>query len=194
MKRITPTWTLASTIVFGLLLVLIPVSNSLKFVDDDFKPLHSIAIMSHCRCAISDGGLWFFSHDYLYRGSIRFLSDDHGGIYYNGGHARVNQDWGWYAVAWDAIGCGVVQLSYIGDQGDVVGRDLDADFPGIYFRHFTGLGMDHPMWTLWVDLWLPMLISAILPMLWMKRWVRSRSLASLLHLRRVDSNSPGGAG
>lgn len=174
MKRITNILMIASAIACCLSVILFAVSFDLVLAGADAKSgeltaRNSVALTSHCRCGVSGGGAWFFSHEYPYRGSLRFLSDDHGGVYYSGGHAREHTDW-----SWSAGDCGIGQLSYIGDRGQMVGRDTFCNLPGIYYRHFAGMNEPRPYWTLRVSLWYPMLLSAILPAWWMVRRVRAK--------------------
>ena len=123
----------------------------------------SIAITSHFRCGISDGGIWFFSLDVPYTGSVRHGGDEQG-IYYEGGRARATRDRSWVVGHF-----GFVQTSYAGDKGEFVGRDRSADLPGIYYRQFVWWKQEFPWWTLRVSLWHPIVLFAILPMLWVIR-------------------------
>jgi hypothetical protein len=165
-KRIATIFTVTSAIICCLLLACLPVSYHLVLsdVDTDSRRViahDSIAITPHFRCGISGGGIWFFNLDYPYSGSTRHISDGQGGIFYRGGRAREKHDWGCRAG-----GYGISQVSFIGEQGELVGKDRFGDLPGIYYRHFE-------WWTLRLSLWYPILLFAVLPALWV---VRNRSL------------------
>lgn len=165
---------IASTVLLTLLILLFLVSFhfELTSLDDNSGTLtspSSIGVTSSIRCCFSSGSVWFFSHECPYRGSLRHLSDGHGGIVYDGGHARVNYDWDW------SIGeYALTQMTYIGDQNKVVGQDRCADLPGIYYRHFMGLDESIPTLTLKMSLCYPIFLCAVLPSLWLLRRLRLR--------------------
>ena len=169
MKRSTTISAIASAIICCLLLILLPVSYDLSLSDFDPKSRRvtsrgSIAVMSHFRCGASDGGVWVYSLDCPYTGSIRHISDERGSIFYEGGHARQTRDWGWSAGDY-----GMVQMSFIGEKGELVGKDRSGDLPGIYYRHFESWKEQRPWWTLRVALWYPIVLFAVLPTMWMIR-------------------------
>ena len=166
--------TIASAVVLLLLILLFLVSFHFELASLDDKSgmwtsPASIGVTSSIRCCVSSGSVWFFSHECPYTGSLRHLSDGHGGIVYTGGPARVNYDWNW------SIGeYGLTQMTYVGDQNKVVGQDRCADLPGIYYRHFTGLNESIPTLTLKMSLCYPIFLCAVLPSLWLLRRLRLR--------------------
>lgn len=47
----------------------------------------------------------------------------------------------------------------------------EADFPGIYYRHFQWPNAPAPLWTLMVSLWYPLFLFSVLPSVWiLRRW------------------------
>ena len=168
-KRIATISTAASAVICCLLLICLAVSNQLFLTDFDSITRRaishdSIAITSHFRCGISGGGIWFFNLECPYSGSTRFIADEQG-IWYEGGHARETADWGWRAG-----GYGLSQVSFVGAQGEIVGKDRFGDFPGIYYRHFfEWRNQTGPCWTMRLSLWYPILLFAVLPALWVIR-------------------------
>ena len=168
MKRITNITTVASAVLCCLFFVLLPVSYHLTLTDFDSQSRRvvshdSVAMTSHSRCGISNGGIWLFSLDVPYTGSVRHLGDERG-VLYEGGHARRTRDRSWIVGHF-----GFVQTSYTGEEDEFVGRDRGADLPGIYYRHFIWGKQTAPWWTLRVSLWYPIVLFAILPLFWMIR-------------------------
>jgi hypothetical protein len=62
------------------------------------------------------------------------------------------------------------------DKGEIELTETAADFPGIYYRHFLWAKNVQPLWTLMMSLWYPLFLFSILPVIWLIRRWRSRSL------------------
>ena len=178
LKRITANLTIASAIACGLFVILFSFSYNLILTGIDTEtgaliPKNSVYVTERCRCGVSEGAACCFSHEYPFRGSLRLLGDDCGGVYYQGGgRARMRIDLSCLASGW-----GFSRVSYIGEQGQCVGKDFGGDLPGIYYRHFDWLNGPRPVWTLRSSLWYPILLFAILPSLWQTLRIRARLLA-----------------
>jgi hypothetical protein len=92
------------------------------------------------------------------------------GVPYPGGYANARDFGGWY---WEPEGPGFGWRTWVGERGEIVGKDTGGDFPGIYYRHFEWLD-DRPIWTLMVSLWYPIGLFAILPAVWFFRNLQLR--------------------
>jgi hypothetical protein len=103
-----------------------------------------------------------------YRGSIMGI----------GGPNTHEVRWGWHTPD-DDYDFG--QITFFGQQGEVVDRLRLCTLPGIYFRHFQLHGQVLPLWTLMVSFWYPLFLFSILPAVWIFRRWRSR------HIRHVVS-------
>ena len=112
-------------------------------------------------------GICFFTGDVPYMGSSMHLVDGNG-VLWEGGHAREIRD-----RAWVALHYGYLQVTYVSDTGEFVGRDRAADLPGLVLPAFRvgGIGL-RPWSTLRVSLWLPILLVAVLPAFWLIRQMR----------------------
>jgi hypothetical protein len=120
MKRSHHRWVLASAIVCGLALVALLVSHRLD------PRRHGITVTSRFHVGFFDGGVWFYSDQWPYRGSI-------------------------------------IQV----DGQPPLLRQAGFDFSGIYYRIFRFPA--DSTWSLVVSLWYPIVLSAILPALWIYR-------------------------
>jgi hypothetical protein len=162
-----------------LVVVLLPVSYLTNMADLDhtnhkmISP-QSIPIGSDARCVVYEGGIWFFSNDVPYMGSIRRMSAGDGGIHYPGGFARKSRDWDWNLGKY-----GFLQDSYTGESDDVVELDRCGDLPGIYYRYFDCWDYPRPWLTLRVSLLYPFLFFIILPTIWSIRVIRRHSRATV---------------
>jgi len=142
-----------------VLLILMPVSYHLNLSAFDtasgsLSAHDSIALSSRFHLGFFDGGVWFFSHDVPYMGSIMWI----------GGPGSHEVSKGWYRG-----GYGFDQTSFIGKEGDAVDIKTGCDLPGVYFRHFQLHRYVGPTWTLMLSLWYPISLLAVLPALWMFR-------------------------
>lgn len=129
---------------------------------------HCIAVTPHFHIRFSGAGMWFYSADLPYHGSVWLMGDDKGAFYNHGHHMRPTRDLFWHAGRY-----GILGETYIGESGEIVVRRKAADFPGVYFRRFEWTGQ-YPDWTLMVSCWYPFLLFAFLPVLRISRWWRSR--------------------
>jgi hypothetical protein len=141
---------MTSAVVWGLLALMLPISYRL----DIWK--HYVAITSRFHIGFFQGGVWFYSHDKPYMGSIMNI-----GAPPTHEVSRV-----WRTSHGDY---GVALSTFIGEQGEIVDKMTACTLPGIYFRHFQVHGEVLPLWTLMVSLWYPLLLSAILPSFWIFR-------------------------
>ena len=169
-KRIAGILTVASGAASCFLLLLLPVSHCVDIADRDnstgrLTSPASIPVLSYFRCGVYKGGIWFFTGDVPYMGSSMHAGDE-SGIFWEGGHAREIRDRDWVALHY-----GYLQVTYVCDRGEFVGRDRAADLPGLYYRHFEWWNWPHPWSTLRISLWLPILLVALLPAFWFIRQV-----------------------
>lgn len=168
MKRLRTILTVASGIVCVTLAIIFPISYHLPIWDFDSKgspPKNFIAVTSHFHVRFYLGGLWFSSEALPYMGSIRHMSDEKGIPYEKGRYAHEVRDWGWQFG--EDYGFG--RVTYIGDQNEFVGSDIDCDLPGIYYRHFVWWKQDSTEWSLMIKLWYPIALFAIAPIWWIFR-------------------------
>jgi hypothetical protein len=159
MKKVSTIPTLVSGAVCCFLLVLLPVSYHLSLVGEDIQsrrlsPHDSGAITSRFHVGFMDGGLWFFSHDCPYMGSLTDIV---------GPNTRE------IISSWDAAGYDFGEVRYVTNQGEVLEKKRFCTLPGVYFRHFLLHGEVASRWTLMVSLWYPILVMAVLPALWIGR-------------------------
>lgn len=90
-----------------------------------------------------------------YRGSIMRLSD-----------GNVQETcFGWHAGDYD-----FGQIIFT-NQDHTIDKLKACDLPGIYFRHWQMHDQVHPLWTLMVSLWYPLVVFSLLPVIWLFfRW------------------------
>ena len=139
-------------------------------------PYHAIRVTASYHCGISRGGLCFFSLGAPYTGCLRFISAGDGVLSGPAGLVRETRDWIWTV----GESC-VAQDSYRDyTTGELVGKDLSADFPGIYLRHFDWKVFKEPSSTLRVSLWYPFFLFSILPACWAIRreWAKRQAAVS----------------
>ena len=130
---------------------------------------HGITVTPHFHIRFSAGGVWFYSEELPYRGSIIALGDSEGNLHYGDGrYARPIRDRVWH------VGDYGVRLTALANQnGQIVRSESACDFPGIYYRRFQWIG-ERPDWTLMVNCLYPFLLFAVLPTMWISRWWRSQ--------------------
>jgi hypothetical protein len=157
-KRFTKTLTTASAVVFGLWLVLIPVSEALHlpdFADDgvSIDPNASVAVGSW-HIGLSGGAIWLFNDELPYVGSIIGLDGT-----WDGKRAVERRDWN---IGTERFG--VLQVSFIDSSTwESAGRARYGDLPGFYYRYFEWASRKTSLWTLAVSLWYPAALCAVLP-------------------------------
>jgi hypothetical protein len=151
-KRLSTVLTAGSAIVGGLLLIILPISYHFE------HRRNAVAITSSLWIAVYDGTVWFDSQFPPSRGRISDIG--HGKVPYEGGEAHAAKDWGWYIGAY-----GIGQRTFRGEQDEFVAKDRGLHLPGIYYRHFER-EKEPLLWWVSVSLWYPILLSAVLPFLW----------------------------
>lgn len=117
-------------------------------------------------------GIWKgFSGEKL--GMLEAFNDSKYGPY-NGSIIAISDDKHPPKAVWDwrvgeNYGAG---KKYIFDgKGAIQVTTTDADFPGIYYRHFQWPNTPQPLWTLMVSLWYPLFFFSVLPSVWiLRRW------------------------
>jgi hypothetical protein len=98
-----------------------------------------------------------------YRGSIIALSND---------EHPPKSVWFWKV----GENYGIEKNNTFNAKGAVQVTTTDADFPGIYYRHFQWPDQPEPLWTLMVSLWYPLFFFCVLPLAWLVRhWPLRRS-------------------
>ena len=127
-----------------------------RSINDELR--HGITIMPHFHVSFSGGGVWFYSEDLPYRGSVNFIG---------GGRSQVTRDSLWH------IGFYGVRLTAYARDEQTWRKDTACDLPGIYYRRFAVTGA-RPDWTLRVSCLYPFTLFAVLPGLWTRRSLRSR--------------------
>lgn len=162
MKRLSRVSSLLSGVVCCSLLILLPVSYHLSLVALDTvssgpSSHASLAFTRRFHVGFQDGGVWFFSHDYPYMGSIMNI----------GGPDTHEVRSGWHTAEYD-----LGHISFLSEHGEVMDKKSFCTLPGIYFRHFLIHGEAASLWTLMFSLWYPISVMAILPAFWI--WRRSR--------------------
>ena len=162
LKRVMGIFTVVSTVCCVVFLVLLPLSLFLELPDygndGNIEPNGSISVGS-LGCAVSGGGLWLFTEEIPYQGSIIALEGSWDGV-----SVTERRDWGW-----DNNRYGIEQVSYIDQTGGTAGRARYGDFPGIYYRHFEWRSSKYPWWTLAMSLLYPIGLTATLPSWWLIR-------------------------
>ena len=144
--------TIASAIAVLSLLIIWPVSYSLNLWRNiggtKLAPSDSIPISPNFRLGFEKGGMWIYTYEAPYTGSIWRMGTTND-------PPPVRQVWviGDYGLAHEVF------------FGYDPGSRLACDLPGIYFRRFRGFGNNLPYTTLRISLWLPILFSAVLPLL-----------------------------
>jgi hypothetical protein len=169
-KHFTKTLTIASAVVSGLLLILIPVSDALHLPDfagdgNSIDPNASVAIGSW-HFAISRGGVWLFNDELPYVGSVIGLDGT-----WDGKRAFQKRNWN---IGTERFGA--LQVSFVDSStGEAAGRARYGDLPGFYYRYFEWASRKTSLWTLAVSLWYPAALFAVLPS-WqfMRRVVRQK--------------------
>src|ERR1035437_7135389 len=147
---------------------------------------HGIAMTPHFHIRFSEFGVWFYSEDLPYHGSVRALVDEKGNLYYGDGRrARPIRD-----RLWHLGNCGVrlEEMANLDDQ--TVRREISCNLPGVYYRRFEWIG-ERPDWTLMVSCWYPFLLFSGLPVWWIFRWWRSRPKLTLQSSSAHSSASSG---
>lgn len=157
MKRTLATLTLLSAVVLCFLIVIWPVSYSLNLSrslsTDTLAPSDSISITSNYRLGFERGSMWLYTYEMPYRGSIIWISDT------NDPPPVVH--------AWKLGDYGIFHVVRSNTSEKMSERA--CDLPGIYFRRIWNFDDKPPYTTLRVSLWYPILLLAVLPLLWIFR-------------------------
>jgi hypothetical protein len=115
-------------------------------------PSDSIPITPQYHLGFENGGMWFYTYEMPYRGSI---------ISFSGPSDPPPFRWFWH----------------VGDYG--FGHEINfghdhisersCDLPGVYFRRIWRFDDHPPYTTLRMSLWYPIFLLAVLPTLWILR-------------------------
>ena len=157
MKRLPKIATFLSAIGFCFLVVMWPVSYHLNLSrsigSSKPTPSDSIPITPHYRLGFEDGSMWLYTYEMPYRGGIIWLSD--------------TNDPPPIVRAWHFGDYGFAHAIYRGKSDRM--SDRSCDLPGIYFRRFWRFDDNPPYTTLRANLWYPISLLAVLPVLWITR-------------------------
>ena len=115
-------------------------------------PSDSIPLPAHYHLGFEEGGMWLYTYEMPYRGSIIGMTS-----------TNDPPPFRWY---W--------QIGFFGFGHEITFghehmSERVCDFPGIYFRRFWRFDDNPPYTTLRLSLWYPVFLSAILPLLWALR-------------------------
>jgi hypothetical protein len=132
---------------------------SKSLMTDKLEPSDSIPVTPHLRLGFECGSIFLYSYEMPYRGSIIGLSSD------ENDPPPVVQKWefGGYGFSHSVSFHKTEKMSWTG-----------CDLPGIYFRRFWNFDNKPPYTTLETSLWYPILLFALLPLLWIFRRIRLR--------------------
>jgi hypothetical protein len=158
MTRLYTVAVIASGIICSLLLVYFPISYHFD------NPPPRISVSSFLGISIFDGDVVFDSRSHPYHGNISEI--DAGRVPYEGGQAHAIKDWDW-RIGYYSFG----QRTFIGERDEFVAKDIYLILPGAYYRHFEW-ETEPLLWTVIFSLWYPILLFAILPLLWIFRRAR----------------------
>jgi hypothetical protein len=165
MKRLFKIAAMASAITCVFLLFIWPVSYFLdlskNFETSKLARSDSLPLISDYHLGFENGAAWLYNGGMPYRGGIISLS---GGT---NTPQPISRSWSWgdcdfgHKIEFEGRGQISVTASY-------------CDLPGIYFRQFWYPGQQSAYTTLMLSLWYPVLLSAVLPLLWISRRIRLR--------------------
>ena len=148
MKPLTTVATIASAVICVLLIAAFVASYHLE------DRRHAIHITSSVTFGIADGRLSFGRNEGSY-----ILDNLHGArLSYEGGEAIGKRDWK-YGIP----GCGAQKRTYIGQQGELVAKDVGVIVPGLYWRWFQR-EKQPLLWTFMFSFWYPIIVSSALPL------------------------------
>jgi hypothetical protein len=161
-KRTLTTLTLISAVVLCFLVVMWPASYFLNlsrsFGSGKLTPSDSIPVSPDYRLGFERGSLWLYTYAMPHRGGIVWMS---------GTNDPPSVVHGWtFGIL------GFAHIVHSNKTGKLSERV--CDFPGVYFRRFWGFDDKPPYTTLELSLWYPILLSAVLPLLWIFRRSRLR--------------------
>jgi hypothetical protein len=154
--------TMVSVVAFCFLMVIWPVSYHMDLSrglgSGKLIPSDSIPIVPDYRLGFERGRVWLYNYDIPYRGSIVWISSTND-------PAPIIQGWG--LGEW-----GYNHSIRVSKTGKLKLSERACDLPGVYFRRFWDFNNSPPYTTLEISLWYPVLLSAILPSLWVLRKIR----------------------
>ena len=159
-KRLFKIVTIASAMILTILIIMWPASYNLNLAKGlrtgKLAPSDSIPLIFGYRLGFENGGVWLYNYEMPWFGGTYSLT--------SGSNSSKPVVRYWHSGDYD--------LGYEADydgKNKVVGVENDCDLPGIYFRQFWTLGKGPSYTTLMVSLCYPVLMSAVLPMLWILR-------------------------
>lgn len=112
------------------------------------KPSDSVPLISDYRVGFEDGGIWLYNYEIPWMGGTW-------------GFANA-RNYSWHH-------CGFAHFIDFDKEGKIVTSERECNLPGIYFRRFWTPGHNPAYTTLSLSLCYPVLLSAILPLLWIRR-------------------------
>ena len=165
MKHLLTIATFLSAIGFCFLVIMWPVSYHLNLSrsigSSKLTPSDYIPITPHYHLGFEGGSMWLYTYEMPYRGGIISLSD--------------TNDPPPIVRAWHLGDYGFAHVIDLG-KGDHI-SERSCDLPGVYFRWIWRFDENPPYTTLCLSLWYPILLLAVLPMLWILRrgrlWFRN---------------------
>lgn len=156
-KRTVTTLSLLSAIALCLLVLVWPISYLLDLSrnlgTDNIAPSDSIPVTPSYYLGFERGSMWLYTLSMPYRGSIMWIGDT------NDPPPIVRE--------WRFGDYGFAHIVRVG-KGEKL-SERSCDLPGIYFRRFWRFDKDPPYTTLCLSLWYPVLLSAVMPLLWIIR-------------------------
>ena len=143
--------TIVSAVLCGLLVALCAISYCLD------RSAQSVRVTPSFHLGLSHGGAYFFSHDQPWLDGIISLADTNA-------PKPV-------ASSWHIGDYGFYHSSSVERHGSDSGLLTVTIFnlPGSRFREVSYFWESRPIWTFLVSLWYPILLLAILPVLWFYR-------------------------
>jgi hypothetical protein len=165
MKRLFKIAAMASAITCVFLLFIWPVSYFLdlskNFETSKLARSDSLPLISDYHLGFENGAAWLYNGGMPYRGGIISLS---GGT---NTPQPISRSWSWGD-------CDFGHKIEFEGHNRVSMITTYSDLPGIYFRQFLAPSQRSAWTTLRVNLWYLILLSAILPIVWISRHVRLR--------------------
>jgi hypothetical protein len=123
------------------------------------EPSDSVPVSLNYRLGFERGSLWLYTYEMPYHGGIVWLSstNDLPSVVHIWGSGQFGFGHAVYSNKTDKL------------------SERFCDLPGVYFRRLWHFDDKPPYTTLELSLWYPILLSAILPLLWIFRLIRSRT-------------------
>jgi hypothetical protein len=132
MGHLTERLSKLSAIIFGISLILWPISYCLVSKISPLIPAFSVPLLGDFRCSVFNGGLLLFNSERPIPGTPGFKGDSKTHVFIDGDGQRAVriQDW-----QWEFGGAMLSQWTSHGEDHEFVGMARDGDMPGIFYRH-----------------------------------------------------------